>query len=319
MATIRSTPPRRPSQPRSETRTSYHVGRPWMLDGKMLRGLTGTPMRRIALAKSALAEADPEPFTLANLTTKSLTAERAFGRDCDASALAAGERTALAQVLVGMGDDLPDPARGLGAAPGEVAHLLGDHREAAPLLSRARRFHGGVQREDIGLEGDGLDHPDDVGDALGAGRDEAHAGDHLARDLGALARDERRFSRRLARGPAAVGVLLHGRGELFHGRGGLLEGRGLVLGALRQVHVAGGKRLGGVARGLGAGVRLRDEAAQVAVRVGEGLEENGELTRPEAPAHLLARHGEGARAEGTLVHRGRGAAQDLPRLAGPAG
>src|SRR5688572_21554941 len=45
-----------------------------MLEGKMLRGLTGTPMRRIALANSSLADAEPEPLTLANLTTKSLTA-----------------------------------------------------------------------------------------------------------------------------------------------------------------------------------------------------------------------------------------------------
>ena len=44
-----------------------------MLDGKMLRGATGTPMRRIDLANSALALAEPEPLTLANLTTKSLT------------------------------------------------------------------------------------------------------------------------------------------------------------------------------------------------------------------------------------------------------
>ena len=43
-----------------------------MLDGKMLRGLTGTPMRRMDLANSALAEAEPEPLTLANLITKSL-------------------------------------------------------------------------------------------------------------------------------------------------------------------------------------------------------------------------------------------------------
>src|SRR3546814_2201159 len=43
-----------------------------MLDGKMLRGLTGTPMRRMALANSSLADAEPEPLTLANLTTKSL-------------------------------------------------------------------------------------------------------------------------------------------------------------------------------------------------------------------------------------------------------
>src|SRR5688572_23950116 len=43
-----------------------------MFDGKILRGLTGTPMRRMARAKSSLADADPEPFTLANLMTKSL-------------------------------------------------------------------------------------------------------------------------------------------------------------------------------------------------------------------------------------------------------
>src|SRR5690349_13965284 len=74
MATIRSTPPRRPKCPASVIRTSYQVGRPWMLDGKMLRAATGTPMRMTDRAKRPLALAEPEPFTLANLTTKSLTA-----------------------------------------------------------------------------------------------------------------------------------------------------------------------------------------------------------------------------------------------------
>src|SRR6478672_9426604 len=69
-----STPPRRPRQPAALTRTSNHVGRPWMLDGKILRGATGMPMRRMALANSRFADAEPEPLTLANLTTKSLTA-----------------------------------------------------------------------------------------------------------------------------------------------------------------------------------------------------------------------------------------------------
>src|SRR3546814_13851329 len=72
IATFRSTPPRWPSQPRSDTRTSYQVGRPWMLDGKLLRGLTGTPMRRMALANRSLADAEPEPLTLATLTKKTL-------------------------------------------------------------------------------------------------------------------------------------------------------------------------------------------------------------------------------------------------------
>src|SRR5688572_7903212 len=76
---MRSTPPRRPRWPASVTRTSYQVGRPWMLEGKMLRGLTGTPMRRIAFANNSLAEAEPEPLTFANLTTKSLTASRGAG------------------------------------------------------------------------------------------------------------------------------------------------------------------------------------------------------------------------------------------------
>src|SRR5437762_6728781 len=40
----------------------------------MFRGATGTPMRRMALANSRFADAEPEPLTLANLTTKSLTA-----------------------------------------------------------------------------------------------------------------------------------------------------------------------------------------------------------------------------------------------------
>jgi hypothetical protein len=45
-----------------------------MLEGKMLREAIGTPMRRNERAKSRLALAEPEPFTLANLMTKSFVA-----------------------------------------------------------------------------------------------------------------------------------------------------------------------------------------------------------------------------------------------------
>src|SRR3954468_11920595 len=78
MATIMSTPPRRPRCPASVTLTSYQVGSPWMFEGKMLRGETGIPMRRKLLAKSSFAEAEPEPFTLASLMTKSLVASILF-------------------------------------------------------------------------------------------------------------------------------------------------------------------------------------------------------------------------------------------------
>jgi len=44
-----------------------------MFDGKILRELAGILIRRIDLANRELALAEPDPFTLANLTTKSLT------------------------------------------------------------------------------------------------------------------------------------------------------------------------------------------------------------------------------------------------------
>src|SRR5262252_5254938 len=72
-----STPPRRPRWPLSLILTSYQVGRPWMLEGKMLRELAGIPIRRIDLANNELALAEPDPLTLANLTTKALTLWRA--------------------------------------------------------------------------------------------------------------------------------------------------------------------------------------------------------------------------------------------------
>jgi hypothetical protein len=52
----------------------------------MLRELAGIPIRKIDLANSALALAEPDPLTLANLTTKSLTLLiTAVSRlDCDA-------------------------------------------------------------------------------------------------------------------------------------------------------------------------------------------------------------------------------------------
>ena len=50
------------------------------------------------------------------------------------------------------------------AAP--AAHLGGDHREAASGLAGARRFDGGVQRQDIGLECDAVDDADDVADLV---------------------------------------------------------------------------------------------------------------------------------------------------------
>src|SRR5437762_3177763 len=146
---MRSTPPRRPSQPDSETRTSYQVGRPWMFEGKMLRGLTGTPILRIDFAKSSFAEAEPEPFTLANLTTKALTDWMAFVMAISGrlllrrTAAVAGVRQIEQELLHVPG------ARGaaLGAQPAVQAHVLVLRHDLAGL-ERARDVEvlGGIPR-----------------------------------------------------------------------------------------------------------------------------------------------------------------------------
>src|SRR5436190_6023613 len=146
IATIRSTPPRRPSQPRSLTRTSYQVGRPWMLDGKMLRGLTGTPMRSRLRANSSLAEAEPDPLTLANLTTKSLTDSMRLTADafmsCGLALMCAAAAAARARQIEGELLHVPGPGRAaLGAQPAVQADVFVLHHHAAGL-----QVTGDIQR-----------------------------------------------------------------------------------------------------------------------------------------------------------------------------
>ena len=55
----------------------------------------------------------------------------------------------------------------LHAAVGELADLRRDHREAAPVLAGARRFDRCVEREQVRLFRDAVDHFDDVADLIG--------------------------------------------------------------------------------------------------------------------------------------------------------
>src|SRR5687768_1552397 len=71
--TIRLIPSRRPINPSPFTLTSYHVGNPCMLEGKMFFAETGIPILKIDFANMVLALAEPVPLTFANLTTKSFT------------------------------------------------------------------------------------------------------------------------------------------------------------------------------------------------------------------------------------------------------
>jgi sugar lactone lactonase YvrE len=101
-------------------------------------------------------------------------------------------------------DEGLDLARGLGRPLGQAAHLAGHHGEAAALFAGARGFHRGVQRQDVGLEGDAVDGADDVADLAAAGVDLVHRGHHLATPP----------RRRAAAAPAAAGQLVAPGGAL---------------------------------------------------------------------------------------------------------
>src|SRR5690606_1176921 len=188
-----------------------------MLDGKMLRGLTGTPMRRIDLAKSSFADAEPEPFTLANLITKSLTARIgswsgfirvSSGRpDQRAGRGLRTRRTVAGGARSGMGhldqELLHVPGTGgaaLGAQPAVQAHVLVLHHHALGLerlgdveiLVRVEGGRGEPGAQDILLgirrEGDAV-HRADVHagvalDALRAGEDRLDVAVEAAPRLG---------------------------------------------------------------------------------------------------------------------------------------
>ena len=62
-----------------------------------------------------------------------------------------GQGHGRAHVFLHALDDRSDVLRGLGAALGEPAHLIGHHGKAPPGLARARRLDGGVERQQVGL------------------------------------------------------------------------------------------------------------------------------------------------------------------------
>ena len=63
---------------------------------------------------------------------------------------------------------------------GKGANLAGDHGKTAALLARAGGLDGGVECQDIGLEGNGIDHVDDFANAGRGLGDLIHGGDRTA-------------------------------------------------------------------------------------------------------------------------------------------
>ncbi|KAF1858429.1 hypothetical protein Lal_00014941 [Lupinus albus] len=155
----------------------------------------------------------------------------------DRLARVADERRARAHLCHRILDQRLDLFRRGRRAVRQVAHLARDDRETASLFAGARRFHGRVQRQDIGLERDAVDDGNDVDDLARRLVDQVHRGDHLVDGGAAFDRDGRRRAGQHARLARVIRVLVHGGDQLRHRARHLLQRRGLRLRAAGQVVV----------------------------------------------------------------------------------
>jgi len=128
----------------------------------------------------------------------------------------------------------------LRAALRQRAHFTRHHREALALLARAGRFHRRVQRQDVGLERDTVDHADDLADAARAVGDALHAGHDFLHRLPAALRKLRGAERLAARQIGVARGHLHRVRQLRHVGRRFLQRPGLARGAVRHVGAAGG-------------------------------------------------------------------------------
>ncbi len=183
---------------------------------------------------------------------------------------------------------------GLGRALRQGADFGGYHRKAFALFAGTGRFDGGIEREDVGLEGDAVDDPNDVADLARTRLDLEH-GFRIGLDHAApLVGNGRRVAGQHAGMLGAVRILLNHAGELLHAGGGFFQAGGLFFRTGRQVAVAGRDFLGGGIDGID---RLDDIADQV-TQFADGRVEGVRGLTEEAGVALFDRFGQIAVGQG---------------------
>src|SRR5690606_7729325 len=154
--------------------------------------------------------------------------------------------------------------------------FAGDHGEAAALFACPGSLDGGIERQDVGLEGDAVDHLDDVADLL-AGR--IHALDLLRRLVHDVRGAGGRLPGRLGQVyslPGVAGVVLDQPGQLVHRRCGLGQAAGRQFGLAAEVPAALGDFGRGMAQAVQLAVDIVDEGSQVQAGVGDGSLDPGD-------------------------------------------
>ncbi|MNL51907.1 hypothetical protein D3C87_1750440 [compost metagenome] len=96
------------------------------------------------------------------------------------------------------------------------AHFARHHRETLALIARASRLDRGVERQDVGLEGNAVDDRHDVRDLGRTGADVLHGADHVRHHGGAAPGHLRRAFGKLVGAQRVVGVFLDGYRQPTH-------------------------------------------------------------------------------------------------------
>ncbi|MNV25589.1 hypothetical protein D3C71_1166900 [compost metagenome] len=214
-------------------------------------------------------------------------------------------------------DQALDLLGGLGRAMCQGAHFAGHHCEPAALLARTCCFHGRVEGQDVGLEGDPVDDAGDVADPPRRDLDGLHGGHDLAYHRAAAACHVLCAVRQRAGLARMFGVLAHGGGELLHRGGGLFQVRGLALGAFGQVTVATGDLAGGLRDRAGALLDTRDHGGEL-FGGGIGIALHGGERAVELAVHALVQVPAG-QCRQHAAHFAHGAAHALQQLVDAAG
>jgi len=179
-----------------------------------------------------------------------------------------------------LADQRLDFLRRLRAALGQTAHFAGHDRKAAALLARPRRLHGRIQREDVGLECDTVDHRNDLRDLVRTLRNAAHLVDDLI-DHFAAAR--RRFERRLGERiclTRVVGILTHRGSQFLHAGRRFFKRCRLILRPCRKIGVAGCNFIGAQMNGVGRFAHGLHRAGDTGLHLRETREQPADFVRP---------------------------------------
>jgi hypothetical protein len=134
-----------------------------------------------------------------------------------------------------------------------------------------RGLDRGVERQDVGLERDAVDHAGDVADAVARRGDLAHAADDLRHRLTAAFGGGRGGIDHLVGGLRGIDAALHRVGELFDRTRGLLQRAGGLVGAAAQILAAVGDLAAGVGELVGQAADAADQFAQLLLHRQHGV------------------------------------------------